>query len=369
MGRARFKAARNCIRTPLGPSRDACRGISGAFAGGRVLDRRGSPCEQVNFGRGGLPSTLKYAIPVCLVMPEKRTYVKWRREFVEAYKKTCKDNDTPWDYVESFSRDVSKLLRDRTFDKEAKNAMLYGFYDPIVGFRWTDEMMKYWRGVVDKVQGVCIGPDDTLFFCPENITTEKRLLYAHQDNAILLMSIVFLYEGVYKRAVNFIYGLTGDGRYTSHQTYQQAEYLKTHLEFRDVPDRDLRNNIAHMTFRVMDNGDVWVNPSASLPPGFDAASGKPPPDVERYGRDQLIGIYNKSLGALSDLFVAIQYWFFYNHGPQRLFDDEFFEVPGGKRIREAAIMDMARKPTIRHWDRVVERAREDLRRVAGKRTW
>ena len=303
-------------------------------------------------------------------MPETRTYIKWKKEFVEGYKKTCKDNDTPWDYVESFSRDVSKLLQDRTFDKDAKNAMLYGFYDPIVGFRWADEMMKYWHGVVDTVQGVCIRPDGTLFRCPDNITTETRLLYAHQDNAMLLMSIVFLYEGVYKRAVNFIYGLTGQDQYSSHQTYWQAEYLaKAGLKFGDVADRELRNKIAHMTFRVLDNGDVWVNPSASLPPGFDAASGETPPDAVKYKRDQLIGIYDKSMDALYDLFMAVQYWFFYNHGPYRLFDDEFFEVPGGQRIREAAIMDMARKPTIRHWDSVVERAREDLRRVAGKRTW
>ena len=118
----------------------------------------------------------------------------------------------------------------------------------------------------------------------------------------------------------------------------------------------------------MYDGDVWVNPSASLPPGFDAASGEAPPGAERYGRDRLIGIYDKSMDALYGLFMAVQHWLFCNRGPHRLFDDEFFEVPEGKEIREAAIGEMFRKPTIRHWDGVVERARAELRRAAGKRT-
>lgn len=299
-------------------------------------------------------------------MPEGRTYVRWEDAFVKEYMKICKDNDTQWGYVEMFSQRISKLLRDRTFDVEAENIMINRFYNPLTGFKGMEKKMKDWRSVLSTIHGICIRPDGSLFYCPRNITTEKRLLNTQQDSELLLLSILFLYEGMYKGMVNFIYGLTGHGKYKDHRTNDQAEYLfKAGLDLR-VLDKELRNNIAHMTFQVTMEGDVFTNSSAPLPPDLDKVSGEIPFNAKRYERGQLIAIHDRSQAALSDLFHVTQYWFYYNHGPHRLFDDEFFESPEGNGIREAAIREMIKKPSVVHWNRVMENAREKLRDVAGK---
>lgn len=302
-------------------------------------------------------------------MSENRTYTKWKKELKEEFLKTYKDNNTSWDYVESVSHEIAKLLQGRNFDKDAKNAMLYGFYDPIVGLRGAEKKMRDWDSVVNTVEGICVRPDGSLFHCPENMTTEKRLLYKHQDSAILLLSILFLHEGVYKSIVNFIYSLTDHGKHKDHQTVQQAEYLaKAGLDIRRASDKDLRNSIAHMSFYVIDSGDVWTNSSTSLPPGFDAASGKEPPGAVKYGRNQLISAHDRSRAVLSDLFAATQHWFNCNYGPPRLFDDVFFETPEGNEIRKRANAEMANRPSVDHWDLVMERARKELQRVTGGQT-
>lgn len=301
-------------------------------------------------------------------MPESRTYTKWKKVLKEEFLKTYKGNNTTWNYAESVSQDIAKLLQGRNFDKDAKNAMLYGFYDPIVGLRGAEKKMKDWDSVVNTVEGICVRPDDSIFRCPENVTTEERLLYKNQDSALLLLSILFLHEGVYKSIVNFIYNLTGHGKYEDYKTTNQAKYLaKAGLDIQRASDKELRNNIAHMSFYVLDSGDVWTNSSTSLPPGFDAASGKEPPGAVKYDRNQLISFHNESRAMLSDLFAATQHWFNCNHGPPQLFDDAFFETPESNEIRKKANAEMANRPSVDHWNLVMERARKDLQRVTGER--
>ena len=228
--------------------------------------------------------------------------------------------------------------------------------------------MKYWQNIVDTVQGICIRPDGSLFRCPENMTTEKRLLYVHQDNAMLLLSILFLHESVYKSVVNFIYNRTDHDVYKDHQTARQAEYLAdAGLDVQRAADKELRNSIAHTGLGVMDNGDVWVNSSTSRPAGFDAASGKIPPGAMKYERGQLINALDRSYEMLSNLFAATQHWFNHNYGPLRLFDDVFFETPEGNEIRKKTNAEMVIRYSVDHWDHVVKLARRELQRVTSKR--
>ena len=301
-------------------------------------------------------------------MSESRTYTKWKNALREQFRKVHETNGTSWEDAEALSKEIAKLLQGRNFDKGAKNAMLYSFYDPVVGIRGAEMKMRYWQGIVATVQGICKRPDGSLFYCPENITTEKRLLYVHQDSAMLLLSILFLHESVYKSVVNFIYNLTDHDEYKNHQTTKQAEYLaKVGLDVQSASDKELRNSIAHMGFLVMDNGDVWVNSSTSLPPGFDAASGKNPSGARKYERGQLINALDKSYEMLSNLFAGTQHWFNHNHGPLRLFDDTFFETPEGNQIQKKANEEMVKRHSVDHWDLVVKRARTDLQRVTSKR--
>lgn len=295
-------------------------------------------------------------------MPEGRTYTKWKNSLKEEFMEVYED-DISWDYAESFSQKISKLLQGRIFDKEAKNAILYGFYDPLVGLIGAKKKMEDWDDIVTTMEGVCRRPDGSLFHCPENMTTEERLLSKQQESVILLLSILFLHEGLYKSIVNFIYNLTGHGKHKDNTT-RQAKYLaEAGLDIRRVSDKKLRNSIAHMTFFVTASGDVLANSSTLFPPDFDAASGERPPSAMRYWRDELIAVYDWSRAKLSELFAVTQHWFNCNYGPLPLFDDAFFETPECNEIQKAANLEMVSKPNVDHWYRVLERAREELQRA------
>ncbi len=305
--------------------------------------------------------SFKCSVVIYTLMPESHTHTKWKNALREEFKKVHEVNGTSWDRAEVFSQAISKLLKGRNFDKDAKNAMLYSFYDPIVGLRGVEKKIECWHNIVTTVQDICIRSDGSLFRCPENMTTEKRLLNVDQSSTLLLLSILVLHESVYKSVVNFIYNLTGHDKHKDHWTTKQVKYLaKAGLDVQGASNKELRNSIAHMGFRVAYNGDVYVNSSTSLPPGFDAASGKPPPDVVKYERSQLIDAYNRSHMMLSDLFAATQHWFNHNYGPLRLFDDVFFETLEGNEIQKKAYEEMVNKPSVDYWDLVVKRARVEL---------
>ena len=284
-----------------------------------------------------------------------RTYTEWRKRVEKEARDECKKQSMNWDDMTALSHRISKLMKDNK-GSLSENGIISRFYDPVTGFYFTFETMKVWQGTVSKIQQVCVDDGDGhLFECPGEVTNGRRWLFMHEDIMMLLFTILALYEGPYKNIINLLYDGTNDKRFNESQIDERINHLANRygIDIRHAMSRELRNSVAHMSFRLEEQlGRVVIR---------FTNKGKMESDCV-YTHEKLHSIYTDTQDALWLLYGAVLHWWKLEYGPMRLFDDMFFRTKNGEAVRRAALLAMLQpgSQNIEVWKKIVERFRREL---------
>ena len=273
-----------------------------------------------------------------------RTYVECKRLIEEKHRKICEVDDVSWGEMQDIYGKVRRIMERGGEAALSEQEILERIKDPVVGLYAAGDKMRVWFDMVKTVQNICTDDDDNLFRCPDVVTEPSRLLHIYQDTMLLAVTLLVMHEGLYKSSIDLLYDGTGHGKCSETKTACRIDYLATHngIDIRDAMHRPLRNDIAHMSFRITSEGGI---------------EGKDRP----YTRKGLIDAYVIARDALWPLYHAITFWFEYNHGPIRLFDDAFFETKFGRAVMQQALDKMMQEnQTVMAWNGIVEDARRRL---------
>lgn len=284
-----------------------------------------------------------------------KTYRKWKQWFDMKFKE--KHDAVSWDSINRFSCMTEKVLGSPNFKEDELAMMSYRLFNPLTGLTATGPKVKMWYDTLDKIRGVCVGPDGCLNSCPDDPEAHgmHRLLYMHQDSLLLLLTMLILHETAYKGVVDFVYDCSNHGKFSKTQTKRRAGYLAEQgFDVTPAADHLLRNAIAHSSFRVADDGSVWVADISKKPSlaQYNATPASPPPEAKYYMRQELINKFEDSQSLIVDAVDGVVYWFHVNYVMNRLFDDQFFGSTERDNVREAAWSEMERS-NIRDWERIL----------------
>lgn len=287
-----------------------------------------------------------------------KTYRQSRRWFETKFKKMHRDAYTSWTSVANFHAMTGGVLDGHVYAEDELEIMAYRLFDPITGLVSAGPKIGEWHDVMDKIVGVCVGPNGGLTACPDDPDAYgmRRLLSARQETLLLLFTILMLHETAYKGVVDFVYDCSGETEFGKLETKKRAEYLaKQGFDVRPAADHFLRNGIAHSSFLIDDDGGVLVAGALDEPPfaGYDPKSMPRPPGTKYYERKKLINAFGNLLSLAGDAIVGVVYWFHVNHGVRRLFDDRFFGSPARDAVREDALAEMHKHPGMRGWKSVL----------------
>ena len=227
------------------------------------------------------------------------------------------------------------------------------------------QRMSVWYNTLDNIQKVCVKPDKSLYRCPDDPEAHgmSRLLYAHQDSFLLLLTLLMLHETAYKGVVDFVYDSNPDKQIQRDKTRtkQRAEYLVTQgFDVMFTTDHFLRNAIAHSSFVVRADGSVLafdVKEPALDQPNVILTS--LPSGIKCYTRQELIEEFEKHQSLIAEAAAGVTYWFHVNYCMKRLFDDRFFGSPDRDDVREAAWDEIERSDML-DWRHIRDRFEQML---------
>ena len=286
----------------------------------------------------------------------ERMYTEWRRRLERDVRKECKEMSVKWNDMVVLYEKIDNLVKSNN-GNQSVNDVISKFYTYVTGVYFTLHTMRMWQDTVSKIREVCIDDKDNLFRCPDNMTNERRWLFIHEDNMLLMFTMMAMYDGPYKKLIDTLYDAAHGEKPTRKSTYQKAEHLaeKYKIDILDVISKDIRHAAAHMSF--------WPNPAADEIIVQFINGKQKIVSTYVYTHDELISIYMKIRDSFWLLYVAVMYWWKLEYGPMRLFDDEFFRADNGEAVCRAALGEMLRDPNnlnIEAWNDIVERARGEL---------
>lgn len=276
-----------------------------------------------------------------------RTYTEWRKRVEREARKELDERSISWEAMTKLSQRISDLAKSNNVDGLSGDT-ISKFYDPVTGFYLAFETMKEWQGTVHKIHSVCVDDDEHLFECPGEITAGRRWLWIHEDTMLLLFTILALYEGPYKKAIDLLYDAAHGRNPEKTSTDNKAKHLATYgIDIRYAISSDLRHAAAHMSFRpVKESGKVLIRFIGKDKTESDCL----------YTREKLVSVYTEMQDAIWLLYAGILHWWKMEYGPAQLFDDEFFRAKNGEEVRKAALAAMLEpeNQTVEVWKSVVE---------------
>ena len=284
----------------------------------------------------------------------KKTDTEWRKRVEREARHNYAALSIDWDDMVRHYEIIDSIMKSNN-ENQSVNNIISKIYAPVTGLYFTLETMRMWHHTVRKIRQVCVDDKKHLFKCPDNMTNKTRWLSRHEDEMLLLVTTLVIYEGPYKKIIDMLYDAAQGKDTTDTSTHKKAEYLAKEYKIGilDVIDADRRNSIAHVSF--------YPDPRSGIVKMRLGEKGKLLANYN-YTHEKLVSFYTKIQDTWLLLHAAVRYWWELECGPMRLFGDEFFLADNGEAVRKTAVNRMLQTDNlnIEAWTYIVKRARDEL---------